>query len=474
MKMKSSFFGRTARVALAVLVAGAMFTGCYKDNGGGLEPITPPTPAQPVPAQYIVSGTVTDALTGGALEGVSVTVGAVTKTTNQYGTYSADLGTTYVASVTVTFKKTGYVDVVREVNISKVSDGEIGVTQVNAALTVPPTEPADAVYLVTGTVTDAISGNPIENVSVAVTGVTGSVPTNANGLYSTEFPYASPITIVFTKEGYYEVKREVVIATVAKGQTGVTRVDVSLRVDGVGQPDPVPPIYDPATPPTADLPTKAEATADAQKDATDNKDKAENAAQVDPFVADGITLDPSEVDATMPDADGNILVTVPYTPENPKTVAVATKTTITLLAPTGFSVDETSIQFSDTKPATRLEAGNLTDEQKADLIKRFKEAVSQAYGTTDALTLFGPEMNFEIEIPAGAALVRIKLVATQNFQAHYYLFDGIFVTGIGAHFTRYTVVPEFVYDSHDSHDSHNQHGGGNGAGGGAGGSGSGN
>ena len=86
MKMKSKFFGLNAKLALAVLAVGTMFTSCYdSENGDVTQPYQAPNPI------YTFTGTVINDVTGAPVEGASVSLtGAATANsvkTDEQGTY---------------------------------------------------------------------------------------------------------------------------------------------------------------------------------------------------------------------------------------------------------------------------------------------------------------------------------------------------------------------------------------------------
>ena len=129
MKMKSKFFGLNAKLALAVLAVGAMFTGCYdSENGDVTKPYVAPDPV------YTVSGTVTDALTGDVIETARVTV-SDSKGDLEWkaGTYSVQVNSS--GSKTVTVEAEGYDKVTRDITIAPLEKGQASTTVVNVALT---------------------------------------------------------------------------------------------------------------------------------------------------------------------------------------------------------------------------------------------------------------------------------------------------------------------------------------------------
>lgn len=85
MKMKSKFFGFSAKLALAILAVGATFASCYdSENGDVTKPYKAPG------AVYSFVGTITNNITGTAVSGATVTLtGAAT------GTATADANGVY-------------------------------------------------------------------------------------------------------------------------------------------------------------------------------------------------------------------------------------------------------------------------------------------------------------------------------------------------------------------------------------------
>jgi len=129
MKMKSKFFGLNAKLALAVLAVGAMFTGCYdSENGDVTKPYVAPDPV------YTVSGTITDALSGAVITNATVSVSdSKGDLTWNNGTYSVQVNSS--GSKTVTVSATGYDAVERTINIATLEKGQASTTVVNVALT---------------------------------------------------------------------------------------------------------------------------------------------------------------------------------------------------------------------------------------------------------------------------------------------------------------------------------------------------
>ena len=133
MNMKSKFFGLNAKLALAVLAVGTMFTSCYDSENGDV--VKPYEPADPV---YYVAGTITDVETGEPLN-AQVTVNGVAATITD-GNYSAS---GQVGENTVSVTMAGYNNdqpVERKVNIEAVAAGQSYTAVVNVALAKNPSD----------------------------------------------------------------------------------------------------------------------------------------------------------------------------------------------------------------------------------------------------------------------------------------------------------------------------------------------
>lgn len=126
MKMKSKFLGATAKLAIAILAVGTMFTSCYdSENGDVTKPYVAPDPV------YTISGTVTDALTNQILASATITVNGASAT-NTDGTYTVK---GKAGENTVVVSAAGYGTVTRNVTIATLEKGEASTTVVNVALT---------------------------------------------------------------------------------------------------------------------------------------------------------------------------------------------------------------------------------------------------------------------------------------------------------------------------------------------------
>ena len=130
--MKSKFFSLNAKLALAVLAVGTMFTGCYdSENGDVNKPYVAPDPV------YYIAGTVTD-LESGAPLAATVAVTGENRSTDTDAAGSYRLETTAGSKevvVTVTGAEAAeYTPVTRIVDIPTVDAGESYTAVVNVAL----------------------------------------------------------------------------------------------------------------------------------------------------------------------------------------------------------------------------------------------------------------------------------------------------------------------------------------------------
>lgn len=140
--MKSKFFSLNAKLALAVLAVGTMFTGCYdSENGDVNKPYVAPDPV------YYVAGTVTDLETGKALD-AAVSIDGGEPVTAVGGNYSIK---TTAGSKTVKVSMADYQDVERTINIPTVGKGETYTAVVDVAMVKNPSELDVKVTLVSKT-----------------------------------------------------------------------------------------------------------------------------------------------------------------------------------------------------------------------------------------------------------------------------------------------------------------------------------
>ncbi len=126
MKMKSKFFGFSAKLAFAVLAVGTMFTSCYEKEEIDVTPGD-----KPEAAKYVIVGNVTDLNTGEALA-ATVTIDGTAVTVNGDGYFEKD-GLTAGAHV-VTAAMNNYFDAVKTVYLPETAAGGICVVNADFAL----------------------------------------------------------------------------------------------------------------------------------------------------------------------------------------------------------------------------------------------------------------------------------------------------------------------------------------------------
>jgi hypothetical protein len=177
---------------------------------------------QPEPTAGSISGTVTDAVTGEPVEGATVSLAVVdsTKTTTTVvdGTYL--LEDVPAGNYTVTFSAESYITATME-DVAVIAGTET--LDVDMALQLEPTTGS-----ISGTVTDAVTGEPIEGatVSVEVDGSTKTTTTGDDGAYTLEGIPAGTYTVTFSAEDYITATTEDV--AVIAGET-TTDVDKALQ-----------------------------------------------------------------------------------------------------------------------------------------------------------------------------------------------------------------------------------------------------
>lgn len=126
MKMKSKFFGLSAKLALAILAVGTTLTSCYdSENGDVVKPYVAPD------AVYSFMGTVTNNITGAPVEGATVTLSGgvnVTATTDVNGVYQAVVkvngGTDAAVTVAVAAKAGEYDAATATIAVEKIANGQ--------------------------------------------------------------------------------------------------------------------------------------------------------------------------------------------------------------------------------------------------------------------------------------------------------------------------------------------------------------
>ena len=125
MKMKSKFFGFTAKLAMAILAVGTMFTSCYdSENGDVSKPYKAPD------AVYTFVVTVSNGITGKPVEGATVTAGSTACAGVGNGVYQAvvtndQTGTKLPSTVTVSVAAgSDYEAATATVNVATIENGQ--------------------------------------------------------------------------------------------------------------------------------------------------------------------------------------------------------------------------------------------------------------------------------------------------------------------------------------------------------------
>ncbi|MBD9092196.1 MAG: DUF3869 domain-containing protein [Bacteroides oleiciplenus] len=125
MKMKSKFFGVTAKLAIAILAVGTMFTSCYdSENGDVSKPYKAPD------AVYTFVVTVSNGITGAPVSNATVTAGSTACASVGNGVYQAvvtndQTGTKMPATMTVSVAATSdYEAATATVNVASIENGQ--------------------------------------------------------------------------------------------------------------------------------------------------------------------------------------------------------------------------------------------------------------------------------------------------------------------------------------------------------------
>ena len=123
--MKSKFFGFTAKLAMAILAVGTMFTSCYdSENGDVSKPYKAPD------AVYTFVVTVSNGITGKPVEGATVTAGSTACAGVGNGVYQAvvtndQTGTKMPSTVTVSVAAgSDYEAATATVNVATIENGQ--------------------------------------------------------------------------------------------------------------------------------------------------------------------------------------------------------------------------------------------------------------------------------------------------------------------------------------------------------------
>ena len=124
--MKSKIFGLGASMALAILAVGTTLTSCYDSENVDII-----APDSPDPARYYIAGNITDARTGEALNGASVTMdGAAVSVSGNY--FEVEVGADEAHTFTVDVD--GYYTATRTVRTPSIVDGGVSVSNADFAL----------------------------------------------------------------------------------------------------------------------------------------------------------------------------------------------------------------------------------------------------------------------------------------------------------------------------------------------------
>ena len=126
MKMKSKFFGLSAKLALAILAVGTTLTSCYDSENVDIT-----APENPAPAKYYIAGNITDAATGEALPGATVKMdGADVTVDGSYFEVEVEGGAAYEFTVDID----GYYTATRKIFMPTIADGGVSVGNADFAL----------------------------------------------------------------------------------------------------------------------------------------------------------------------------------------------------------------------------------------------------------------------------------------------------------------------------------------------------
>lgn len=132
--MKSVFFGYSAKMALALLAAGAM-TSCYEK-----EEVEKTPEKELPPAEYYIQGNVTSSETGEALPGASVAVNGAIQSLNGDGYFITD-NLKNAGTYKVTASLADYYDAVKTVKLPPTEDGGVCIASADFAMAPVYVEP---------------------------------------------------------------------------------------------------------------------------------------------------------------------------------------------------------------------------------------------------------------------------------------------------------------------------------------------
>lgn len=191
--MKSFFSGVSAKLALAVLAAGAMFTSCYDSENGDV------TVKLPQPAKYVISGNITDGATGDAITTATVTIdGAAVDATKGYIYAESSVG-----DHTVAVSAPGYKDVQRVIKFGVATDGSTVIGNADFVLYVADAEivAPDATGEATPAATEALFNDIKEKLSNDFLASLGSKAQDLLSGSDEKGTYVSAAVIMKAEEG---------------------------------------------------------------------------------------------------------------------------------------------------------------------------------------------------------------------------------------------------------------------------------
>ncbi|MGB9939344.1 carboxypeptidase regulatory-like domain-containing protein [Methanosarcina sp.] len=165
----------------------------------------------------IITGTVTDSYTGAVIPGATVTVGSITTTTDNSGSYTVEVASgTYTITAGANGYNTGSINIA--VATGTTVPGNLALTPVSA----PPGK-------ITGTVTDAVSRAAIPGASVTAGGITAT--TDFSGTYTIELA-AGTYTVTAIAGGYNSSSTDV---TVTPGATATAYFTLTPVTSSIGK-----------------------------------------------------------------------------------------------------------------------------------------------------------------------------------------------------------------------------------------------
>ncbi len=184
--------------------------GAHYSSKEGAQPPQLLLTIDPPPSGGTIAGTVTDAVTGGAISGAPVTVTGASAVTDQLGGYS--LPGLAAGSYSVTAAATGYDPSTRNASVTAGAT-----TSLNFALQPRPGSLA-------GTVTDAGTGQPLSGATVSFS--SGSQATGLDGTFSFTAVAPGTYTVSAAATGFVGATQ---VATVQPGATATTNFALSAQ-----------------------------------------------------------------------------------------------------------------------------------------------------------------------------------------------------------------------------------------------------